>query len=159
MPQMLTSQNKPECESQDHFEWCQLSARQPVSQKYHCLPRVCLCVLSLHTSLWACLLTFLHVWMLPLQIQMCTHVLRVLVILDVFVSSSGGRVQPWGGERQLTSPLSPDSGTDRRQKTPQETRKCRLGLLTGGCQEHDKSIHTCWKEKKRGHWIHDSRTK
>lgn len=39
MPQMLASQNKPECESQEHFEWCQLSARQSD------VPRVRLCVL------------------------------------------------------------------------------------------------------------------
>lgn len=95
MPQMLTSQNKPECESQDHFEWCQLSARQPVSQKYHvsvfvcCLyTHPCECV-SLYFSMCECYLCRYKC------ASMCCAHQCVLVILDVYVSSSGGRVQPW----------------------------------------------------------------
>lgn len=147
MPQMLTSQNKPECESQDHFEWCQLSARQPVSQKYHvsvfvcCLyTHPCECV-SLYFSMCECYLCRYKC------ASMCCARQCVLVILDVYVSSSGGRVQPW--RDSSCHPFHQTVG-QIEGKITQGTRKCRLGLLTGGCQEHDKSIHTCRKEKKRG---------
>lgn len=80
MPQMLTSQNKPESqEPQKCLECYQLSARQ----QSHCLPItllshplfVCACVQCL--PLLVCRLILLHVWMLLLQIQMCILVLCV----------------------------------------------------------------------------------
>lgn len=91
---------------------------------------------------------------------MCRVRQRVSVILEVFVSSSGGNVQPRRGEQQLMSLLSPDSGADRRQKKTKTKRQGSVALTYSlEAARSMTSPFTCAKKKKRGKCMHNTGTK
>lgn len=121
-------------------EWCQLSARQPVSQQSRRLPCVCLCVLSSHTlthipaSVSPCILSCVNVTFLG---TMCTYVSCASACLG---DPRGVCELFWrqcaATERRAAAHVTPFSRQwDRskaKKKKNEETRKCRLDLLTGG---------------------------
>lgn len=157
MPQMLTSQNKPERDSQEHLNGasCQagslsVSSLAACHVSAHGLTHI---PVSVSPCIWSCV----NVTSLGL---MCTHVLCASVILDVFVNSSGGNVRPRRGQQQLMSLLSSDIWTDCRQKLlrDQEVSPWLIHWRLPGAWQVHSHVLKRKKERRvqthRNEWIH-----
>ena len=165
MSQILMSQNKPKCESHECLEWHQLSARQPVSQSpislstfntvlilSHpgtCGPTHYMCMyLSLCIDIYEHTLTRTSVSMSPciascVNVNFCIYKVHPCVYLPLWHSDLWGVcelfcVQWRRGEWQFMSPLF----TKQSGRSKAKNKDHCLVLLTRGCLEHDKSIHT-----------------
>lgn len=138
MPQMLASQNKPECESQEHFEWCQLSACQSDISLPPMCPSLCVAWTRPRTHPCECSSLFLPpMWMLPLQIQ------RVLMNADVFVSFFWRSCAAM--ERWTTAHVTPFTRRWDRSKAEKKPRDEEVLPGSGAWQVHSHVL----RRKKR----------
>lgn len=138
MPQMLASQNKPECESQEHFEWCQLSACQSDISLPPVCPSLCVAWTRPRTHPRECSSVFLPpVWMLPPQIQ------RVLMNADVFVSFFWRSCAAM--ERRTTAHVTPFTRRWDRSKAEKKPRDEEVLPGSGARQVHSHVL----RRKKR----------